>query len=420
MPAPEPLPERLLTDPTFVAACASRQIGPVFRAIARQAGIGPAQIARRTGLSTSRVTEIMSGPREVSSMDVIERIADGLHVPGWMLGLADRSWEAATGPAGYQPATAPETWEVLDMLSRSTTSDAALTHLEAAVADVAYRYPSTVPTESMPILQRQLAGVHELLARPQSLTARRRGVRILAAIAGLLGLAHHDLGDRSRSEAHFHLGAVAAGEGEADDLTAWLLTMQSIVEYTAGRRDTAAALLRQAAAHGETAAPRRRAWIAANLARVLAAGGDRGAALAALDQAAHHLDLAEDGTIGGLDFFTAPRLDGLAGETYAHLGEHDAASHLLETAIGRRAVADLKGRAVLTFDLAEVRLAQGDFEAACVTAHSALDLARASIIQPIVLRAQALQVSLSPWSAERPVRELAARVRESGRQLVRA
>lgn len=80
---------------------------------------------------------------------------------------------------------------------------------------------------------------------------------------------------------------------------------------------------------------------------------------------------------------------------------------------------DLKGRAVLTFDLAEVRLAQGDFEAACVTAHSALDLARASIIQPIVLRARALQVSLSPWSAERPVRELAARVRESGTQLVR-
>ncbi|MFE4976585.1 hypothetical protein ACFRAR_31350 [Kitasatospora sp. NPDC056651] len=352
-------------------------------------------------------------------MDVIERIADGLHIPGRMLGLADRSWEAVATPAGYRPAAVPETWEVLDMLSRSTASDAALAHLEAAVADVAYRYPSTVPTESVPVLQRQLTGVHEMLARPQSLTARRRGVQILAAVAGLLGLAHHDLGDRSRSEAHFHLGAIAAGEGEADDLRAWLLTMQSIVEYTAGRRDTATSLLRQAVAHADDAAPRRRAWITANLARALAAGGDRSAALAALDQAAHHLDLAEDGPIGGLDFFTAPRLDGLAGETYAHLGEHDAAGRLLETAIGRRAAADLKGRAVLTLDLAEVRLAQGDFDAACATAHSALDLAGATIIQPIVLRARALQASLAPWSAERPVRELATRVRESGAQLVR-
>ncbi|MFJ9443264.1 helix-turn-helix domain-containing protein [Kitasatospora sp. NPDC101235] len=420
MPAPEPLPTHLLADPTFAAACAGRQIGLVFQVAARRAGMGPAQIARRTGLSTSRVSEIMAGGRTVESMAVVERIADGLRIPGRMLGLADRPWESVAEPTAYRPAAVPETWEVLDMLSRSTASDAALTHLEAAVADTAFRYPSTPPAESVPTLQRQLVGVHEMLARPQSLAARRRGVRILAAVSGLLGLAHHDLGDRNRSDSHFHLGAVAASEGEADDLTAWLLTMQSIVEYTAGRRDVATALLRQAAAHAETAAPRRRAWVNANLARALAAGGDRTAALAALDQAAHHLDLAEDGPIGGLDFFTTPRLDGLAGETYAHLGEHDAASRLLETAIGRRASADIKGRAVLTLDLAEVRLAQGNVDAACATAHSALDLVEASIIQPIVLRARALQASLAPWSAERPVRELATRVRESGAQLVRA
>ncbi|MGW2545366.1 hypothetical protein ACWC5I_31940, partial [Kitasatospora sp. NPDC001574] len=219
--------------------------------------------------------------------------------------LATRPWEPAPEPTSYRPSAVPETWEVLDMLSRSTTSDAALGHLEAAVADVAYRYPATPPAESVPLLQRRLVGVHEMLARPQALAARRRGVRILAAVAGLLGLAHHDLGDRGRSEAHFHLGTVAAGEGEAGDLTAWLLTVQSIVEYTAGRRDSAAALLQKAAAHAETAGPRRRAWVTANLARSLASGGDRTSALAALDQAAHDLDLAEDETVGGLDFFTA-------------------------------------------------------------------------------------------------------------------
>ncbi|MFE5588030.1 helix-turn-helix domain-containing protein [Kitasatospora sp. NPDC056531] len=418
MPTPEPLPAHLLVDPAFESACAGRQIGAVFQAVKR-AGVGAAQIARRTGLSTSRVTEIMTGGRTVSSMDVIERIADGLRIPGRMLGLADRPWESAAEPTAFRPAAVPETWEVLDMLSRSTASDAALSHLEAAVADAAFRYPSTPPAESVPTLQRQLVGVHEMLARPQSLAARRRGVRILAAVSGLLGLAHHDLGDRSKSEAHFHLGAVAAGEGEADDLTAWLLTMQSIVEYTAGRRDTATTLLRQAAAHAATAAPRRRAGVTANLARALAAAGDRHGALASLDQAARHLDLADE-PIGGLDFFTTPRLDGLAGEAYAHLGEHEAASNLLETAIGRRAAADVKGRAVLTLDLAEVRLAQGNLAAACALAHDALDVADGSVVQPIVLRARAFQRSLAPWSAERPVRELATRVRESRAQLVHA
>ncbi|MER6396825.1 hypothetical protein ABT263_12295 [Kitasatospora sp. NPDC001603] len=227
------------------------------------------------------------------------------------------------------------------------------------------------------------------------------------------------LGDRSRSEAHFHLGTVAAGEGEADDLTAWLYTVQSIVEYTAGRRDTAAAFLQKAVTPAETAAPRRRAWVNANLARALAASGLREKALAALDQAARLLDLAGEEP-AGLDFFTAPRLDGLAGETYAHLGEHDAAGHLLETAIAHRAVADIKGRAVLTLDLAEVRLGQGDLDAACATAHAGLDLAGPAVVQPLILRARALQQALAPWAGEKPVQELAARVRESRHQLARA
>ncbi|MEU6232640.1 helix-turn-helix transcriptional regulator [Kitasatospora sp. NPDC047058] len=406
-------------DPQFAAACATRRIAAVFQA-AKRAGIGPAQIARRTGLSTSRVTEITTGGRTVSSMDVIERIADGLRIPGRMLGLADRPWEATPGPAVYQVASVPETWEVLDMLSRSTASDATLAHLEAAVADAAYRYPMTPPAESVPVLQRQLVGVHELLGRPQSLAARRRSVRILAVVSGLLGLANHDLGDRRRSDAHFHLGRTASDEGEADELTAWLLAIRSIVEYTAGRQEHAAELLRQAVALAAGAGPRRRAWVAANHARALAARGDRAEACAALDQAAHLLNTAADYPIGGLDFFTSARLDGIAGETYVHLGEYGAAAKLLEAAIGRRAEADIKGRSVLTIDLAECRLGQGDLDAACELAHAAFDLAGSTVVQPLILRARSFQTALSPWRSAGPVRELATRVRESEHQLARA
>lgn len=413
------LPQHLLADGDFAAACAGRRIGFVFHLAKVRGGIYPAQVARLTGLTTSRVIEYIDGGRVVTSMDVIERIADGLRIPGRMLGLADRPWETLSTPASYQSAAVPETWEILDMLTRSTAGNATLLHLEAAVAETAFRYPVTSPAQSVPQMQRQLTAVHELLGRPQALGSRRRCVRILAVLSGLLGLAYHDIGDRSRSDAAFHMGQVAAEECETSELTAWLLTMQSIVDYTAGRTELAATLLSQADALASGAGPRRRAWIAANFGRALAARGETRAALSALDRSAELLE-RECELIGGLDFFTRPRLDGIAGESRALLGHHDVAATLLTTALDRRDQSDTKGRSILTFDLAECRIGQGDIDGACALAHTALDIAGDSIVQPLVLRARAFQASLGPWRGAGPVRELSARVRESEHQLVRA
>jgi hypothetical protein len=49
-------------------------------------------IARRCELTPSRVGEVIAGRRQLLHMDVVERIADGLRIPGHMLGLAGRSW----------------------------------------------------------------------------------------------------------------------------------------------------------------------------------------------------------------------------------------------------------------------------------------------------------------------------------------
>ncbi|NEE48626.1 hypothetical protein G3M55_28985, partial [Streptomyces sp. SID8455] len=50
-------------------------------------------VARRCDLTPSRVGEVIAGRRQLLRMDVIERISDGLRIPGHMLGLARRSWE---------------------------------------------------------------------------------------------------------------------------------------------------------------------------------------------------------------------------------------------------------------------------------------------------------------------------------------
>lgn len=403
------LPDRLLTDPDFITACTERDIGTIFRMARGRAGFYPSRIARQTGLTVSRATEIMDGQRTVNSIAVLERIADGLRIPGRLLGLASRPWEpedvAATPPAG------PETWEVLDTLTRSTASDSTLLHLEAAVLRDAALYPSTPPAQLMPDMARQLAKVHELLERPQSLAGRRRCVEILAILGGLFGLAHTDLGDLPRSGAMFHMAQVAATEAENLPLSSWLLTMQGISLIATQQAAHAAEVLDHADQLALDASHRRRAWIAANRARAHSEINQRDQALDALDRAARHLDVA--GPIGGLDFFTPARLNGIHGKAMFNLGDAQAAESLLETALASRDRSDAKGRAMLMFDLAECRIQQGEIDAACLLAQNALNLAGPAAVEPAIIRAHAVRRALEPWKDKRPVLALAERMRES-------
>ncbi|GAA1499827.1 hypothetical protein [Streptomyces synnematoformans] len=82
----------------MIKACRERDFSQIFR-LMRRAGMYPALIARRCELTPSRVGEVIEGQRVVKDMSVIERVADGLRIPGHMLGLARREWEgASTGP----------------------------------------------------------------------------------------------------------------------------------------------------------------------------------------------------------------------------------------------------------------------------------------------------------------------------------
>ncbi len=87
------LPVSLLTDPVMIEACQARDFGRVFQMVKTRAGIYPSMIARRCDLTPSRVGEVIDGRRQLLHMDVIERISDGLRIPGHMLGLARRTWE---------------------------------------------------------------------------------------------------------------------------------------------------------------------------------------------------------------------------------------------------------------------------------------------------------------------------------------
>ncbi len=89
-------------------ALGQRDFGGLFRLLRQYQGLSQTDISGATGLSQPRVSNLMTRPQlRVTSIEVIERIVDGLRIPGVLVGLAVRQWEhAASDPqaAAHQPA----------------------------------------------------------------------------------------------------------------------------------------------------------------------------------------------------------------------------------------------------------------------------------------------------------------------------
>jgi transcriptional regulator with XRE-family HTH domain len=87
-----------------------RDVGALFRLARRYAGASQHRIAAATGVPQSRVNRLINnrcGP--VTRIDVLERIADGLNLPGrarGLMGLADRQAIASAAPGPLQEAGA--------------------------------------------------------------------------------------------------------------------------------------------------------------------------------------------------------------------------------------------------------------------------------------------------------------------------
>ncbi|SFJ91066.1 hypothetical protein SAMN05421835_110172 [Amycolatopsis sacchari] len=92
------LPPEVLARADFRQACAERNLGEVLRLAKRWGGVGftASHLARRCELTVSRVQDYINGRVQAQRVEIFERVADGLHIPGEMLDLAPRSWETST------------------------------------------------------------------------------------------------------------------------------------------------------------------------------------------------------------------------------------------------------------------------------------------------------------------------------------
>ncbi|MER7556887.1 helix-turn-helix transcriptional regulator [Nocardioides sp. NPDC126508] len=99
---PGAMPSWAWERPEVREALVGRDMGGVFRAMQQYAGLSQARIAAATGLSQSRVNEVINGRREITKLEVFERIADGLGIPAEcrrILGLAPARTAGQRDPA---------------------------------------------------------------------------------------------------------------------------------------------------------------------------------------------------------------------------------------------------------------------------------------------------------------------------------
>jgi hypothetical protein len=96
---PDHVPPELLARPDFVSACAERDLGAMFRIVIKWGGAGftASHLARRCEMGVSRVQDYAKDRKQAHSIEVFERVADGLHIPGHMLGISSRPWEKDDG-----------------------------------------------------------------------------------------------------------------------------------------------------------------------------------------------------------------------------------------------------------------------------------------------------------------------------------
>jgi tetratricopeptide (TPR) repeat protein len=312
------------------------------------------------------------------------------------LGFIPRAEEQPPAPLGADL----DPWELVDALTQSSIAPPTLAEMERTVLGYAARYPHTPPAELLPLVSRQMTRMKTAISRPQPIAVRRQSVALLGVLSGVGGQLALDLHQPDRADGMFAVGRLAATEAEDADLAAWVFATQSIGPFFAQDYQAAAELLAEAERRARASSSlRRRAWIAAIHARALAAAGSRAQALAALDRAHQDIGAATD-PARGTDFFDAARLDGITGSVYLLLRETEQAEQYIRRALDHRSPADLKGRALLTLDLAAARVIDRDCDEAGRLISDALDLSADAMVRPIIDRAQAVRHHMAGWHGD--------------------
>ncbi|MET9881315.1 helix-turn-helix transcriptional regulator [Actinacidiphila glaucinigra] len=394
-PPAKELPAGLLSDPAMITACRTRDFATIFRLVKIKAGIYPSMVARRCDLTPSRVGEVMSGRRKLVHIDVIERVADGLHIPGHMLGLARRAWESParpqpTGQAAVSTAPDPDSERqppsalpgaevdgILALAAGASPSASTLQALRSSIEDYWRRDDEHGGEALRPAVVGQLRYVIELLKEGRPTALQNDLYAVAAELARLTGWTHFDARQYHQARTYFTEALRLAKPIDDHPFMANVLACMSLQATYQDKPGDALALVTAAqdqARAGQATTPRVLSMLAMREAFAQATLGNRAATHAAISQAHAYFGRIQPGDLdpAWVAYFDEPKLIADTGIAHGRLGETALAEPLIADALNREPHTNHRGRAFHTFWLARTQLQRGKIDQACHTATSAL------------------------------------------------
>ncbi|MGW0190132.1 hypothetical protein ACWDV7_30855 [Streptomyces sp. NPDC003362] len=471
---PGPLAPEVLERDGLKRALAEHDFAAAFSLIKKWGGLSQNRIAAACQLTPGKVSLIISGQQQVTSFDVICRIADGLRIPGRMVGLADRPWERQ--PDAPDSPTPPTAWSYDDASWRPTVTvqlAADLTRSDLVMDRRAATRALTGAAMSGASLLDSLEGwlqpapanergrprgrigqgeVQELEATARAFRAwdhrfggglRRKAVvgqlnevaghleerqapdverglfRVMAYLGGTAATMAWDSGLQKQAQSYYLLALRAAHAGDDPAFGANVLAGMARQMLCRDRPQDALELVHLAQKGAPKAAgPRVRAMLHTREAWAYAAMGRAAAFRRATGEAAEALAMADaDEGPYWIAYFDEAELAGVTGGRLLDLARNDpkyaeaAASSIRDALVTRGAEAG-RSHALDLIGLAECHFLMGDVTGAVDQTHRAVDVAARTRSSRV--RAQLGQ--LYPYtvgrSASRTVGEARARIRE--------
>ena len=275
-------------------------------------------------------------------------------------------------------------------------------YLEHVACELHARYARTSPYDVLPVVNGHLRAITKHLSVSQPVSCRRRLCSVAGHFAGLKAWLCFDLARADLAEQWYPLALQSAEEADNDALAAWLLGAHSVTAFDQHNIDKAMQLLDRAHLHASraSAAPVS-GWIDALTARAHAAHGNADRARASLDRVQRRTFAIDTETrLHGMDVRDGElNVDYYEGESLLALREPGAARAVFQRAITAQGQDNIKGRTVVTLQLALAHAAQRDVDHAVELAISACEIPEDQWIKPIAARIERLRRMVQPMTS---------------------
>ncbi|MER0476932.1 hypothetical protein ABR737_00935 [Streptomyces sp. Edi2] len=370
--------------------------------MAQRAAFYPTQIAKQCELTPSRVSDVIAGRRKITQMSVIERIADGLGIPGKMLGLARRAWENADAgesrtrsraTTGGQPLVATPRQRPLLLpiepaegddavalrreLRAATSVKPAVARLFAVQVDAMRQLDRQLGAGTLlPQLEAQVQQMEQLLRFGSSPNVRTTLASTLTEASTLAAWQALDLGRFQRSWELHETAKNAARESASPALLAHATAQQAYILLDLGSPQAAIQQIRHARREaGTRLPPLMQAWLFAAEAEAHAAAQDESSCRRGMDQAEAIRPADPSDPALPFVFLGGSHLDRWRGNCLATLGADEALTDLTAAVDSMDLSGFTRAEAGVRCDLAVVLARRGELQEAHQQAQRAQDLA---------------------------------------------